>query len=191
MNCILFLVRILVVAIVVSGLTIKSLAQTSSGDNPSQGTVVLSKLTQPVYPPLARQARITGDVELNIEIGKDGTVQSAVVVSGHPLLKQAALDSAQQSQFECQNCSETAVPVQLVYSFQLAGSESCCTAAETGAKNGQPDQVFPHVIHTEKHVTLIDLPACICDPGAPVRKVRSLKCLYLWRCGFPRLIIYE
>ena len=175
MNCILFLVRVLVVAIVVSGLTIKSLAQTSSGDNPSQGTVVLTKLAQPVYPPLARQARITGDVELKIEVGKDGTVQSAVAVSAHPILKQAALDSAQQSQFECQNCTEAAVPVQLVYTFQL----------------GQPGQVFPHVIHTEKHVTLFDRPACICDARAPVRKVRSLKCLCLWRCGFPRLISYE
>jgi TonB family protein len=191
MNCILFLVRVLVLAIVVSSLTIKSLAQTSSGDNPSQGTVVLTKLTQPVYPPLARQARITGDVELKIDVRKDGTVQSAVAVSGHPLLKQAALASAQQSQFECQNCIETAVPVQLVYTFQLAGSESCCAAAEAGAKNGQPDQLFSRVIHTEKHVTLFDRPACMCDPGAPVRKVRSLKCLYLWRCGFPRLIKVE
>jgi TonB family protein len=181
----------LVVAIVVSGSNIESLAQSSSGANPPQGDVVLIKLTQPIYPPLARQVRITGDVELTIEVRKDGTVQSAVVVSGHPLLKQAALDSAQQSQFECRNCSDAAVPVQLVYTFQLAGSESCCTSAETGAKNDQLDQMFPRVIQSEKHVTVIDRPACICDPAAAVRKVRSLKCLYLWRCGFPRLVIYE
>ena len=183
--------RILVVAIVVSGSNIKSLAQSSSGANPQQGDVVLIKLTQPIYPPLARQTRITGDLELTVEVRKDGTVQSAVVVSGHPLLKQAALDSAQQSQFACRNCGDAAVPVQLVYTFQLAGSESCCTAVEIGAKNAQPDQVFPRVIQSEKHVTVIDCPACICDPPADVRKVRSLKCLYLWRCGFPRLVVYE
>jgi TonB family protein len=186
MNSCLFLMRILVVAIVVSGSNFDSLAQTSSSANPPQGDVVLIKLTQPIYPPLARQARIAGDVELTIEVRKDGTVQSAVVVSGHPLLKQAALDGAQQSEFECRNCSESAVPVQLVYTFQLAGSESCCTAAEISAKNNQPDQVFPRVIQSDKRVTVIDRPVCICDPPAEVRKVRSLKCLYLWRCGFPR-----
>ena len=191
MNCFSFLIRILVLAIVVSGSTIKSLALSSSSANPPQDAVLLTKLTQPIYPPIARQARIVGDVELTIEVRKNGTVQSAVVVKGHPLLKQAALDSAQQSQFECLNCSEAAVSVQLVYTFQLAGSESCCRAAETSAKNDQTDQVFPRVIQSEKHVTVIDRPACICDPVAEVRKVRSLKCLYLWRCGFPRLVIYE
>jgi TonB family protein len=164
MNCYLFLTRILVVAIVVSGTIIKSLAQSSSSANPPQDVVVLTKLTQPVYPPLARQVHITGDVELTVEVRKDGTVQSAVVVSGHPLLQQAALDSAQRSQFECRNCNEVTVPVQLVYSFQLAGPESCCKATEIGAKNDQPDQVFPRVIQSQKHVTLLDRPACICDP---------------------------
>jgi TonB family protein len=190
MNCFSFITRILVVAIVVSGSIIKPLAQSSSSANPSQGVVVVIKLTQPIYPPLARQVRITGDVELTIEVRKDGAVQSAVVVSGHPLLKQAALDSAQQSQFECRTCNDAAVPIRLVYTFQLAGSESCC-AAETDAKNDRPDQVFPRVIQSETHVTLIDRPACMCDRGVPARKVRSLKCLYLWRCGLPRLVSYE
>jgi len=191
MNLCLFLIRILVVAIILSCSNIKFLSQSSSGANSPQGDVVLIKLTQPIYPPLARQTRITGDVELTIEVRKDGTVQSAVVVSGHPVLKQAALDSVQQSHFECRNCSDAAVPVQLVYTFQLAGSESCCTAAEPGVRNDQPDQVFPRVIQSEKHVTVIDRPVCICDPAADVRKVRSWKCLYLWRCGFPRLVVYE
>jgi TonB family protein len=193
MNCYLFLTRILVVAIVVSGSIIKSLAQSSSSASPPQGVVVLTKLIQPIYPPLARQVSITGNVELTVEVRKDGTVQSAVVVSGHPLLQQAALDSAQRSQFECRNCGEVAVAVQLVYSFQLAGPESCCKVADIGAKNDQPDQVFPRVIQSEKHVTVIDRPACICDPPGKIgiRKVRSLKCLYLWRCGFPRLVGVE
>jgi protein TonB len=42
----------------------------------------------PTYPPLARQAGISGDVELKLEIRKDGSVQSATVVSGHPMLTQ-------------------------------------------------------------------------------------------------------
>ena len=49
--------------------------------------------TNPAYPPLARQARIQGTVKLEGVIGKDGTVQELKVVSGHPLLIQAALDA--------------------------------------------------------------------------------------------------
>src|SRR5579871_468235 len=48
---------------------------------------------RPVYPPLAKQARISGTVELSAVIGKDGHVQDLKVIKGHPLLVQAALDA--------------------------------------------------------------------------------------------------
>src|SRR5277367_2987090 len=51
---------------------------------------------QPIYPPLARQTRIAGTVRLHAIIGKDGSVQQLEVLSGHPLLVQAALDAVRQ-----------------------------------------------------------------------------------------------
>ncbi len=51
---------------------------------------------RPPYPPLARQARIQGTVVLQAVIGKDGTIQNLRVVSGHPMLAQAALDAVKQ-----------------------------------------------------------------------------------------------
>src|ERR1700739_1220122 len=51
---------------------------------------------QPVYPPLARQTRISGTVRLHAIISKDGTIQQLEVMSGHPLLQQAALDAVRQ-----------------------------------------------------------------------------------------------
>lgn len=48
---------------------------------------------KPVYPPEAKQAHISGTVELAAVIGKDGTIQNLTVVKGHPLLVQAALDA--------------------------------------------------------------------------------------------------
>ena len=48
---------------------------------------------KPAYPHLAMQARIQGTVVLQAVIAKDGTVQDLRVVSGHPLLVQAALDA--------------------------------------------------------------------------------------------------
>jgi TonB family protein len=50
----------------------------------------------PVYPPLAQAARIQGSVELTVLIGKDGSVKTAQLVSGHPLLVNAAKDAVMQ-----------------------------------------------------------------------------------------------
>jgi len=55
---------------------------------------------QPIYPPLARQTRISGTVRLHAIISKDGTIQSLEVVSGHPLLQQSALDAVRQWRYQ-------------------------------------------------------------------------------------------
>jgi protein TonB len=56
---------------------------------------LINKIT-PVYPPLARQTRVSGTVRLHAIISKEGTVQQLEVLSGHPLLVQAALDAVRQ-----------------------------------------------------------------------------------------------
>jgi protein TonB len=50
----------------------------------------------PIYPQIAKSARIAGTVELSAIIGEDGKIQQLTVVSGHPLLRQAALDAVKQ-----------------------------------------------------------------------------------------------
>jgi TonB family protein len=52
--------------------------------------------TKPVAPDLAQRAHITGDVVLHVIIAQDGTIESLQVVSGHPLLVQAAVDAVRQ-----------------------------------------------------------------------------------------------
>jgi periplasmic protein TonB len=51
---------------------------------------------QPIYPPLARQARIQGAVQLRAIISKAGTIEGLTVESGHPMLTRAALDAVRQ-----------------------------------------------------------------------------------------------
>ncbi len=51
---------------------------------------------QPVYPPLAKQARIDGVVQLHGVISREGRIVSLRVISGHPLLTKAALDAVSQ-----------------------------------------------------------------------------------------------
>jgi protein TonB len=60
-----------------------------------QAALIMNRV-QPQYPPLARQARVSGTVKLHAIIAKDGTVQELQVISGHPLLIQAALDAVRQ-----------------------------------------------------------------------------------------------
>jgi len=55
---------------------------------------------QPVYPPLARQTRISGTVRLHAIIGKDGAIKELEVLNGHPLLQQAALDAVRQWRYQ-------------------------------------------------------------------------------------------
>ena len=64
------------------------------GGNVQQANL-LQKVT-PAYPPDAKEARIQGVVHLAVIIGKDGTVQNVEVLSGHPLLVQAAMDAVKQ-----------------------------------------------------------------------------------------------
>jgi protein TonB len=65
-----------------------------------QGGVVtaaaLLSQTKPIYPTLARQAHIQGEVVLHAIIDKDGRVAQLEVVTGHPLLVKAALDAVRQ-----------------------------------------------------------------------------------------------
>jgi len=63
------------------------------------GNVQQTKLVsqpQPVYPPLAKQAKIQGVVKLSATIAKDGTMQHLEVISGHPLLIMAAMEAVKQ-----------------------------------------------------------------------------------------------
>ena len=63
------------------------------------GNVQQAKLVsqpKPVYPPLARQARISGVVRFNAVIGTDGRIQNLTLVQGHPLLVPAAQEAVKQ-----------------------------------------------------------------------------------------------
>jgi periplasmic protein TonB len=90
------------------------------------GKVAEARLTnrvQPNYPALARQARITGVVVLHAIIAKDGTISQLEVISGHPLLVQAALDAVKQWRYqpEVLNGDPVEVDTTITVNFQLGG----------------------------------------------------------------------
>jgi len=56
----------------------------------------IAKKVAPIYPPVARQARIQGAVILKVVISKTGDVESVQLVSGHPMLAPAAIEAVKQ-----------------------------------------------------------------------------------------------
>ena len=68
------------------------------GGNVQQANLI--RKVQPIYPPLAKQARIQGTVKFTAIIGKDGTIQNLQLVTGHPLLVEAARQAVSQWQYK-------------------------------------------------------------------------------------------
>jgi protein TonB len=73
-------------------------ARIKQGGNVTAASIVTQ--TKPLYPALARQARIQGNVVLHAIIDKEGRVAQLEVVTGHPLLVQAALDAVKQWRYK-------------------------------------------------------------------------------------------
>ena len=84
---------------------------------------LLIKKVQPNYPPLARQARIQGQVLLQAQISKDGSIENLSLISGHPMLAPAAIEAVKQWRYKpyMLNGEPVAVDTQVVVNFTLSG----------------------------------------------------------------------
>ncbi|HKW76728.1 MAG TPA: energy transducer TonB [Terriglobales bacterium] len=60
----------------------------------------LLRKIEPQYPPMAKVAHIQGDVLLAATISKSGVIENLHVVSGHPILAQAAMDAVKQWKYK-------------------------------------------------------------------------------------------
>jgi TonB family protein len=76
-------------------------------------------LPQPTYPPIARAARASGTVNVEVVIDEFGNVIAAYAVSGHPLLQAAAVSAARQAKFSptSVNGEPTKISGILTYNF--------------------------------------------------------------------------
>lgn len=175
--------RLLVIIILLCGSIVRLPGQEANSST-TQSSISVAKLLPPVYPTVAKQAHVSGDVRLTLVVRGDGSVESATVVSGHPLLKQAALDSAQHSQFACDDCEKGPRSFEMTYSFEL-GPTVYCTESSGPPKADKENESYPRVVQVHNQITLYDRPVGTCDLAFKIteRKVRSIKCLYLWKCG--------
>ncbi|MGH9936348.1 MAG: energy transducer TonB, partial [Blastocatellia bacterium] len=79
---------------------------------------------QPPYPPVAKAARAEGAVQIQVLVSETGEVIEATVVSGHPLLRDAALQAARQWQFRPTELGGRAVKVQGILTFNFTMGDS-------------------------------------------------------------------
>jgi protein TonB len=54
---------------------------------------MLLNKTTPIYPPIAKAARVSGTVILQATISKTGTIENLRVISGPAMLQQSAMDA--------------------------------------------------------------------------------------------------
>ena len=74
---------------------------------------------KPVYPAIARAARAGGPVAVQVTISEEGRVIDVVALSGHPMLRAAALAAARQWVFTPTLLSNVPVKVQGILTFNF------------------------------------------------------------------------
>jgi len=88
----------------------------------SEGDLIHKVL--PTYPPLARSARIQGQVVLQAVISKQGVIENLRMVAGHPMLVPAAIDAVRQWRYRpyILNNEPVEVETQITVNFSLGGN---------------------------------------------------------------------
>jgi TonB family protein len=89
-----------------------------------QGSAI--KRVQPPYPEVAKAAKASGAVQVRVVVNETGDVVDATVLSGHPLLRENALEAARQWKFKPTELAGKAVKVDgiLTFNFSLAGESA-------------------------------------------------------------------
>lgn len=135
----------------------------------------------PQYPQMARVANIDGPVTVKFVFGANGSIE-VKESSGHPILVQAAIESLKASKLVCDGCGQNEPEFSVVFDFKFAGEES---------QNSELNNSSGAALDSPNHVTIITTVfterLAITDPrGIVTKRVRSVRCLYLWKCATRR-----
>ena len=82
----------------------------------------LIRKVAPAYPPLAKSARVQGTVKFTATISKDGNIENLQLVSGHPLLVNAAKEAVLQWKYKptLLNGEPVEVITEIIVNFTLS-----------------------------------------------------------------------
>lgn len=169
----------LLLLLVFSG--VQLLGQSVPGADQEDGGPALVRLLGLTFPPLARAAHISGTVDIDVLVGADGKVESTQPLSGPAMLQPAALEAARESQYACRGCS-AAEHLKVTFVYRILPTEPPKSCDEEPAVAPRPDWDA-----SRKEATAFAMEMWTCDPAVEIkralRRARSAKCLYLWKCG--------
>jgi TonB family protein len=99
---------------------------------------------EPAYPPLAKAARVSGAVVVEVTVDEDGKVIAARAISGHPLMKDAAVAAARGWEFA--QTKLQGVPVRVIgtitFNFTLENSKEIEALKAEAAANPESAEVY-------------------------------------------------
>lgn len=125
----------------------------------------------PEYPRNTQLAHIEGKVVVKFVL-QQGNAIGIQEQTGHVLLVPAAIQSLKMSRLECVHCDEQAQTFTVVFDFRVA-SHNC----------DDPEVPTQAILESPTHVTIVSQAVCTSDPVAHYIKMRSIRCLFLWRCA--------
>jgi TonB family protein len=110
---------------------------------------------EPIYPPLALVTKISGSVIVEIAVNEEGNVTSTRIVSGHPLLKDAAIAAAKKWKFNPTRLSGVPVKVigNLIFNFK-SNDQNSVETLEDKSLDVLEKQVRDHPDSDEFHYEL-------------------------------------
>jgi TonB family protein len=138
-----------------SGLVLTSFAQETQREEPQPPKIIRksggvlqgssTRRVEPAYPPLAKAAKISGSVVVEVTLDEEGGVISARAISGHPLLKDAAVDAARGWKFTPTKLQEVPVKVigTITFNFNLGDPKRTEELEEQVRAN--PDSAEAHL----------------------------------------------
>ena len=98
----------MILAVATASLVMGSVGFAQSGAS-EEGKRKVKTRVSPPYPELAKRMSVTGKVKIEVVITPDGSVKSARVVGGHPLLVQACEDAVKEWKFMPANEESTQI----------------------------------------------------------------------------------
>lgn len=120
-----------------------------SGQAPAWFADVHANLTGFRYPPLAQQARITGNVSVRVTPLADGT-RETTVVTGHPLLRPVVLDDLAKWRFE----TPIGQPITVDFLFRLTPIQTTTRRVPRG--DSSLDRLFLRLFHMAKYRDIVE-----------------------------------
>ncbi len=107
--------RKMLIGIILSAVTV-STSLLAGYAQKTESALKLVSAVSPIYPPIAVAANVSGDVNIKASINEQGDVSILSVIDGHPILKDAAKQSAMRWHFAPDAAKRSAI---LTFTFQI------------------------------------------------------------------------